>query len=42
MKPLDSKTVRNFNNSVMKHAKEIRRMLKNKKQKVSAKIIYYT
>lgn len=42
MKPLNTKTVRNFNNSVMKHSKEIRKMLKNKNMKVSAKIIYYT
>ncbi len=42
MKPLNKKEVRNFNHSIMKHAKEIRKMLKNKKQKVSASIIYYT
>ncbi len=42
MKPLDKKEVRNFNNSIMKHAKNIRKMLKNKRRKVSAKIIYHT
>ena len=42
MKPLNTKEVRNNKNGVMKHAKEIRRMLKNKGQKVSAKIIYHT
>lgn len=42
MKPLDKKEVRNYNNSVMKHSKEIRKMLKNKNRVVSAKIIYHT
>ncbi len=35
-KKLTPKHIRN------KHAKEIAKMLKNKKQKVSAKAIYYT